>query len=369
MSRLILGKLNISDGLQMPNVTTGNRPVLPVVGSIIYNTTTSKFEKWTGTTWISAVSTVVDATGGTIGFYGNYKIHIFTTVGTSSFTVISGSGIAEALVVAGGGGGGMDMGGGGGGGGMLQGEFNMEASSYSVVVGRGGYGAPAASGTRTDGLVQPGGHQYTVPSTNGLNSSVGGLIAIGGGGGGSSYYGYSPGAAGASGGSGGGASGYSDGGTRAGGTGTVGSNAWGPQGYNGGQGGGQYYSGGGGGAGGKGHDSTYEPHGGPGRASDFLGKKVYFSGGGGGGGYSTWGGNGGIGGGGGGATGPHTTGGDGLNPGSPGGGGNRSTWTNTPGGNAGANTGGGGGGSSHYNSNNKGGEGGSGIVVIRYKIF
>lgn len=365
MSRLIVGKLVLSDGLQVPTVTSGNRPTQPVTGSIIFNSSTSKFEKWNGSSWVSAALSAIEATGGTIAYYANYKIHIFTTTGANNFSVTSGSGEVEYLIVAGGGGGGMDMGGGAGGGGVLEGKANVSVGAYPISVGAGGFGAPSGSGGfRTDGVgPQPGFHQYTINGTNGINSSAFGIIANGGGFGGSSYYQYSPGATGGNGGSGGGSSGYSDGSVRAGGTGTVG------QGYNGGQGGGQYYSGGGGGAGGKGYDSTYNPHGGPGKASDILGTRLYFGGGGGGSAYSAYnGGNGGIGGGGGGAVG-FSVGGDGLNPGSPGGGGGINTWANTPGGNAGANTGGGGGGGAHYNANNKGGEGGSGIVVIRYRLF
>ena len=362
MSKLNVGKLVLSEGLILPTVTSGTRPVSPEVNSIIFNTTISNFEKWNGTIWEVSGSTVFTATGGDISYYGNYKIHSFRTVGSSTFSVTSGIGIFEYLIVAGGGGGGMDMGGGGGGGGVLFGRVAGTAGSYPITVGRGGYGAPAGSGGfRTDGVgPQPGGHQFSIPATDGLNSSAFGLTAIGGGAGGSSYYGYSPESAGSNGGSGGGVSGYSDGGTRAGGTGTVG------QGYNGGRGGGQYYSGGGGGAGGKGYDSPYPPNGGIGKECDILGTNLYWGGGGGGSGYSAYnGGTGGNGGGGGGAVG-FTVGGDGLNPGSPGGGGGINTWAQRPGGDAGANTGGGGGGGSHYNASNKGGEGGSGIVVIRY---
>ena len=264
----------------------------------------------------------------------------------------------EVLVVAGGGGGGMDMGGGGGGGGVIYSSAVSitPGSAITATVGNGGVGAPAAG---TNG--QPGGHQYTIPATQGGNSVFGALTAIGGGFGGSSYRGYTPGIAGGSGGSGGGASGYNDNaGTFLGGLGTSG------QGNRGGNSTAAYYSGGGGGAGAPGVDSTNQPNGGVGVENSILGVSYFWGGGGGGSSYSlSTGGNGGNGGGGGGAVGT-TVGGSGLNPGSPGGGGNPNSQTNTPGGNAGANTGGGGGGGSHYNSNNKGGDGGSGIVIVRY---
>ncbi len=327
----------------------------------------------------------------------------------------------EYLVVAGGGGGGMDMGGGGGGGGVLSNSYNVSINqAYTVTVGLGGAGAPAAG---TNG--QPAGHQYTVPANNGQNSVFGAITAVGGGRGGSSGNSYTPGSAGAMGGSGGGASGYNNtavdswvycagengtcsfsgtydvkygwGGSWAyrygvvnsiscnnatfgdpirkkvkacyyhlinlnnalGGAGTSG------QGNSGGNQGSPYYSGGGGGAGGAGASGNGQANGGVGYQSSITGANFYWGGGGGGAGHSITGGNGGAGGGGGGAVGV-TSGGAGLNNGQAGGGGAINSWANTPGGNAGANTGGGGGGGSHYNANNKGGDGGSGIVVIRY---
>jgi hypothetical protein len=300
-------------------------------------------------------------TGGTITTAGGYRIHTFT----SSDTYNSGGYLnVEYLVVAGGGGGGMDMGGGGGGGGVLAGTTTISSNTnYGITIGAGGWGAPAGGGGyRGDGVgPQPNDHQFTISATNGANSTVFGLTAIGGGFGGSSYFNYTPNnGSGNSGGSGGGSSGYSNGSTKAGGTGTAG------QGNNGGQGGPQYYAGGGGGAGAVGASGPNQPNGGAGILNSILGTAYYWGGGGGGGSYSlSTGGNGGIGGGGGGALGT-TTGGAGYNNGLPGGGGGSNQWAQTPGGNAGANTGGGGGGGSHYNRTNQGGNGGSGIVIIRY---
>lgn len=314
----------------------------------------------------------VDASGGIESFITvagiTYKLHMFTTIGSSSLVINdSGSdGLVEYLVVAGGGGGGMDMGGGGGGGGVLQGRHRVIPSeTIPITVGAGGLGAPGASQVRSDGGgTQPGGHQYTIPATSGGNSTFGPFTAFGGGFGGSSYRGYTPGIAGGAGGCGGGASGYNDNaGTFSGGAGTAG------QGFRGGNSTAAYYSGGGGGAGGPGVDSTAQANGGIGVISNILGYNLYFSGGGGGSAYSLAnGGAGGLGGGGGGAVGSAPGGGSALNPGEAGLGGSPNSWANTRGGNGGANTGGGGGGGSHYNANNNGGEGGSGIVVVRYPI-
>jgi hypothetical protein len=311
---------------------------------------------------IGGVESVITDSGMT------YKLHVFTTVGSDTFTVLdAGSdGMVEVLVVGGGGGGGMDMGGGGGGGGVIYTTYQVKpGEAVPVTVGQGGFGGPQGNGGyRTDGTgPQPGSHQFTISATNGGNSVFGSLVAIGGGYGGSSYFDYTPNLGiGSSGGSGGGTSGYSNGSVKAGQAGTAG------QGHAGGQGGGQYYSGGGGGAAGVGVSSTARPDGGPGRLCSILGYDLYWGGGGGGSSYSLGtGGNGGIGGGGGGALGT-TTGGAGYNNGQPGYGGSPNSQTNTRGGAGGANTGGGGGGGSHYNATNTGGEGGSGIVVVRYPL-
>ena len=306
----------------------------------------------------------VSAVGGVITDVGEWRIHRFNSTGSFTLGLVMGTSLpVEYLIVGGGGGGGMDMGGGGGGGGVLTGKHILTVGTYTITVGAGGAGAPAAG---TNG--QPGGHQYTIPATAGGNSSFNGLTAIGGGFGGSSYRGYTPGIAGGNGGSGGGSSGYNDNaGTFNGGSGTSG------QGFRGGNSTAAYYSGGGGGADAQGTDSTAIANGGSGRLSTILGRPFYWGGGGGGAGYSTFGGAGGRGGGGAGAPNEFTNnygrggrdsiewGRDTLN-------GCTVCWTNLPGGDGGTNTGGGGGGGAHYNSNNKGGNGGSGIVIVRYKI-
>ena len=372
MAQLKNTTINDTGFLQLPSGTTAQRPSGAQNGQMRYNTTLGHAEWYDATyaAWFPAGVIPPIATGGTVTNITqggvNYRVHTFTTIGTGTFTVTRG-GPVEFLIVAGGGGGGMDMGGGGGAGGVLQGISMLNSGSYPLIIGAGGWGAPAGGGGfRGDGVgPQPNFHQFTIPATNGQNSSAFGLTAIGGCFGGSSVYTFTPGAAGGSGGSGGGVSGYNNNLTfRPGGNGTPG------QGNKGGDAIAsiRYYSGGGGGAGSPGVNAPAIPNGGIGISSDILGTLYFWGGGGGGAAYSVSpGGNGGLGGGGGGAVGS-TSGGAGLNNGSPGGGGNPNSQTNTPGGNAGANTGGGGGGSSHYNLNNKGGDGGSGIVIIRYRI-
>jgi len=268
--------------------------------------------------------------------------------------------ICDMLIVAGGGGGGMDMGGGGGGGGVI--ELNnvlVTAGTYTIKVGKGGDGAPAAG---TNG--QPNSHLFRFNGKQGTNSSFDNYVAIGGGYGGSSPHSHRLQGQGGDGGSGGGSSGYEPvNNVSKAGKGVEG------QGFRGGYGGQAHYSGGGGGAGEVGGGPSTAAggaYGGRGKLSNILGTPYYWAGGGGGSGYSTTGGNGGLGGGGGGAVGT-TTGGTGYFNGFAGGGGSINAQTNTPGGNGAPHTGGGGGGGSHYTSNNKGGDGGSGIVIIKLK--
>lgn len=81
------------------------------------------------------------ATGGTISYFGTYKIHTFATVGTATFTVTTSSLVVSYLIVAGGGGGGVGRAGGGGAGGFLTGSLNLPTGSYTITVGAGGANA------------------------------------------------------------------------------------------------------------------------------------------------------------------------------------------------------------------------------------
>jgi hypothetical protein len=269
---------------------------------------------------------VGDGTNGILG--QKYRVHKFTTVGQSDFTIdYPPSGIAEVeyLIVGGGGGGSGDTtshaaGGGGGGGGFINDMIDVAQATHTVMVGSGGSGG---AGNNSNG-------------TNGDDSSVFGITAIGGGTGANSD------SAATSGGSGGGASRSST----VGGSGIIGQgNDGGNAGTNNGD------AGGGGGAGSEGAVPSVG-HGGDGLSSSISGSEVYYAGGGGGG----QGGNSGV----------------GAGTGGIGGGGNGGTNASRSGQNGIGNTGGGGGGGgSHntaYGSAAPGGDGGSGIVVIRYKI-
>lgn len=273
-------------------------------------------------TWVVMYSTEaigsLTASGGTVTTLGPYNIHTFTSSGT--FTINSGAGPVQYLIVAGGGGGAggvgsggnASTGGGGGAGGNLPGSIILPAGAYTVTIGGGGSGgAGSGSGIASNG-------------TNGANSVFGTLTAIGGGHG-SAFSG----GAGGNGGSGGGSYGGSGGGTGTAGQGNAGSPT-GPT----------FSAGGGGGAG----AAASAQNAGNGLSNDISGSAVTYAGGGGGGGFS---------------------GGGGAGSGGTGGGGSGGN-----GGGAGtANTGGGGGGGNGNNGGaSSGGAGGSGIVIIRYRF-
>lgn len=212
-----------------------------------------------------AGSPLLTSTGGTITTAGGYRIHTFTTVGSSTFTA-SGTGNIQLLVVAGGGGTGWDVGGGGGAGGLCYSDsYPVTSTGYNITVGNGG-----ASLT-----TNPSGGQR---GANGSNSTFGSVTAIGGGGGGS-YPTPNGLGTGANGGSGGGAGDANFSGGSA--TQSSGANYTG-FGNNGGTSAGSWGSGGGGGAGSAGANGITNQFvaGGSGRTYTISGTSQVYSGGG-----------------------------------------------------------------------------------------
>lgn len=339
MAQLKNTDINDVGNLTLPSGTSAQRPGSPTAGMIRFNTDLDNTEFYDGTAWRLIGDTFTEATGGTIVDYDvggvPFRTHLFTNLGSSTFTVTRGGEI-EYLIVAGGGGGGQNNAGGGGGGGLIMGKTTVSAQSYTIRVGAGGSGSSSGDGG------------------DGGNSSAFGLIAIGGGGGTT----YASNRVGRDGGSGGGAGG--------GGNGVRGGFALQPGSASGGFGNdgglsvpisGEVAGGSGGGAGGVGEngfahsasDTRIEgPRGGPGLSTDISGEIRFFAGGGAGGAGGIGGnGQGGIGG-----------GGDNAPPA-------RTSGENThgfahPGR---TNSGGGGGGG----DNNPGGSGGSGVVIVRYR--
>jgi len=190
-----------------------------------------------------------------------YRIHAYTTTGTSGFTAAV-SGTVEVLVVGGGGAGGGYAGGGGGAGGVVYvpAYHVISGQSYTVTVGAGGTG-----------------------TNNGGNSQFGNIVAIGGGRGsiGGGNTGYNAYAGGSGGGAGTTTNSYGSGTSMPGGY-VVG------QGNSGGQsvGLGNYCAGGGGGAGGPGQTMSnvvaIGGSGGVGVLNSISGTPTYYGGGGGG---------------------------------------------------------------------------------------
>ena len=119
---------------------------------------------------VDITGTYMTATGGSITYYGNQKIHTF--FGSGAFQVLSvgsdpndGSQV-RYMVIAGGGGGGRDMGGGGGAGGYQAGTgFPVSVGTYTITVGAGGGGG-------TSHITDNGANMATVVSGNGGSGIV-----------------------------------------------------------------------------------------------------------------------------------------------------------------------------------------------------
>jgi hypothetical protein len=203
-------------------------------------------------------------------------IQSFTSTGSGTFSVPTGTTVVDVLVVAGGGSSGVDNGGGGGGGGLIyRPAFPVTpGSSVSYSVGGGG---PSQTG--------PWGVNPNLSNSSGQDSTFGTLTAKGGGRGGNwGPTGPTGAAAGAPGGSGGGECRYTQ---SAVGTGTQPSQPGDSSTYGFGNPGGRAGNnsgGGGGGAGGAGQSSTNPAgSGGAGRAYSISGSSVTYAYGGGGG--------------------------------------------------------------------------------------
>ena len=135
------GSITVAGNLNLNNVTTTGRNagVSTTVGALIYNTTTNSIEGYGPQGWISVKNLEkLSATGGTTdsSSRSGYKIHTFTSPGT--FTVSTGIGPVEYLVIGAGGGGGSRLGGGGGAGALRYGTLDVSPGPYSVAIGGGG---------------------------------------------------------------------------------------------------------------------------------------------------------------------------------------------------------------------------------------
>ena len=136
----------------------------------------------------------IDATGGTVVTSGSYKYHTFTSSGT--FTINSGLGDLEILLIGGGGGGGaafngfgnaiIRYGGGGGAGGVTNPTISGAGpGSYTIGIGNAGSGGSlSAGGTGTAStIIQSAITLYTASGggAGGYNNNGGGGASGGGG--------------------------------------------------------------------------------------------------------------------------------------------------------------------------------------------
>jgi hypothetical protein len=310
----------VQNATTLPYITNGF--TVPTAPLSIYPTgTTALLLRSVSPLTMFSGGAIQSATGGdTVQDIGGYRIHTFTTVGTSTFTPAS-AGNVEVLVVGGGGGGGGNDGGGGSGGQVQYFSSTGITAAVSVTVGSGG-GSSSTGGA----------------------SSFGAATSIGGGGGGGGFSGTA-----------GNSSAYGGG---SGGSNTVNGTVPGPTGtvsYKGGDGFsstsfGQHAGGGGGGAGGSGVNASVNRggNGGPGLYYSISGQNKGYGGGGGGGVYISLAG---------------ITNGKGTE-----GGGNGGYYLSSQvqGTDGTPNTGGGGGAGADGGS--QGRVGGSGIVIVRYPL-
>jgi len=114
--------------------------------------------------------------GGTVTTFGNYKMHVFTTTGTSTLK-INRSVLADYMLIAGGGAGGAA--GGGAGGLMFAENITAPAGTYTVLVGAGGTGYTPRGGGSDQSTSKDGQNTSITPSISGVSVANGGQGAWG----------------------------------------------------------------------------------------------------------------------------------------------------------------------------------------------
>jgi hypothetical protein len=173
------------------NLSTGPYEIngLTTSSGIVFGTTANDSFKGFGKVPFSFYG--LDATGGTISYSGNYKIHTFLSSGTLQVLQNTDNRSAEYLVVGGGGGGGYAQATGGAGGTIVSGTITPTVQSYTVTIGPGGAGgiqthvtgytgtssvfgaftATGGTGGTTNGNPGPSGNGYTGGSKYGNDAS------------------------------------------------------------------------------------------------------------------------------------------------------------------------------------------------------
>ena len=109
----------------------------------------------------------LEATGGSVQTYGNYKSHTFASSGSFTVTKLGSAGYSndvDVLVVAGGGGGGGRHAGGGGAGGFRTATRTISSvGPITVTVGAGGNGAAHSTGSSGETQGTNGGISDFIP--------------------------------------------------------------------------------------------------------------------------------------------------------------------------------------------------------------
>ena len=151
------GELTVTDtflkphavGLGTTDATGRDAGISTATGTVIYDADVgmqvySGAEAGWRTVANTASVTRLTATGGDTTFTsGNYKVHKFSSTGSSTFTVSSGDDTVEVFLVGGGGSGSTDSGGGGGGGACVYGtSVPITPGNYPITVAAGGGSPP-----------------------------------------------------------------------------------------------------------------------------------------------------------------------------------------------------------------------------------
>jgi len=168
MAKLKNTEIDDTGFLQVPSGSNAERPSNPETGMLRYNTDIGGLENYNGTEWKPVVTIPITAQGGTVSEVTinglDYRIHAFTSTGTSTFNVQStgtSGGEVDVLVVGGGGatiGDVSDDAGGGAGGLVYITNHTVTAQNYTVTVGDGAVvGDNTGEDSQFDGLLAKGG--------------------------------------------------------------------------------------------------------------------------------------------------------------------------------------------------------------------
>ena len=230
----VSGNITMTNGMVLPSFTTSGRPGSPTAGQMIFNTTISDVEVWTGSAWKpflgQGLRNWTDSTrptspvNGDVGWNTEQEIAelyiaadaewvpvgssagadpgevLFVSVGQHSWQVPDGVEAVSVVAIGGGGGGSGDHDGGGGTGGGLGWRNNITVTpgtSITVRVGQGGPGGnESTNGTagneswfQSTGQVRGGGGTGGRGNYSGESLPGGNYTGAGGGRGGDNNYG------------------------------------------------------------------------------------------------------------------------------------------------------------------------------------